>query len=300
MNPCEDQSANILLYLDNQLKDRSLEDFLVHMRSCAACRAQLEEEIDLSRLLHQSRPLYSAPEALRAHVIAIAAEHTDGFNRARNWVFPRGWQILAEWWRGSVPKNPPFRALMATVTIAAIGLAVIPGVVRQARATGYIETALATHRSFLNGNLPLEVRSGSPEAATEWFVGKVPFHFQLPASHPAPGDKPNYRMAGVSDVNYKGSRAAFVAYERQNQESQKKIISLLVASSEFADVAGGTEVKAGRLIFHYRTTAEFRVVTWASHGQSYALVAPLSVPERESCLVCHQDMADRSTFGRRQ
>jgi hypothetical protein len=147
---------------------------------------------------------------------------------------------------------------MATVTIAAIGLAVIPGLVRQARATGYVETAVATHRSYLNGNLPLEVRSGSPEAATEWFAGKVPFHFQLPASHPAPDNKPDYRIAGISDVNYKGSHAAFVAYERQNQESQKEIISLLVVSSESADVAGGTEVKAGRLIFHYRTTAELQ------------------------------------------
>jgi anti-sigma factor RsiW len=300
MNPCEEQSAKILLYLDSQLKDRSLEDFLVHMRSCADCRAQLEEEIELSRLLHQSRPLYSAPEELRAHVTAIAAAHTDGSNRARTWVFPRGWQILTEWWRASVPKNPQFGAAMATVAIAAIGLAVIPGVVRQARATGYVETAVATHRSYLNGNLPLEVRSGSPEAATEWFAGKVPFHFQLPASHPASEDKPAYRIAGVSDVNYKGSHAAFVAYERQNQERQKETISLLVASSESADVAGGTKVKAGSLIFHYRTTGEFRVVTWVSHGQSYALVAPLSVPERESCLVCHQNMADRSTFGHRQ
>jgi hypothetical protein len=300
MNPCEEQSAKILLYLDKQLKDRSLEDFSVHVRSCPACRALLEEEIELSRLLHQSRPLYSAPEALRARVIAIASEHGDGSDRARDRVPPRRWQILTEWWQASVPKNPHFRALMATVTVAAIGLAFMPGVVRQARATAYVNTAVATHVGYLNGNLPLDVRSGSPEAATAWFAGKVPFHFQLPAAHPAPDNKPDFRIAGVSDVNYKGSHAAFVAYESQNQERQKEIISLLVASSESADVAGGTEVQAGSLVFHYRSTAEFRVITWASHGQSYALVAPLSAPARESCLVCHQNMADRSMFGHRQ
>jgi hypothetical protein len=293
MNSCEEQSAKILLYLDKQLKDRSLEDFSVHMRSCPTCRAQLEEEIELSRLLHQSRPLYSAPETLRAQVIAIASEH--GARSA-----PRRWQILTEWWQASVPKSPHFRALMATVTVAAIGLALMPGVVRQARATAYVNTAVATHVGYLNGNLARDVRSGTPEAATAWFAGKVPFHFQLPTGHPAPDSEADYRIAGVSDVTYKGSHAAFVAYERQNQERQKEIISLLVASSESADVAGGTEVQAGSLVFHYRSTAEYRVTTWVSHGQSYALVAPLSVPAGDSCLVCHQNMADRSKFGHRQ
>jgi anti-sigma factor RsiW len=296
MNPCEKQSAKILLYLDKQLKDRSLEDFSAHVRSCAACQARLEEEIELSRLLHQSRPLYSAPEALRARVVAMAWEHGDGSDRARDRVPPRRWQILTEWWHASVPKNPYLRALTATVTVGAIGLAFAPGVMRQAHATAYVNAAVATHAGYLEGKLPLDVSSGTPERASAWFAGKVPFHFQLPTAHAAPDNKPDYRIVGVSDVNYKGSRAAFVAYERQNQESQKETVSLLVASSESADVAGGTEVQAGSLVFHYRDTAEFRVITWVSHGQSYALVAPLSVPARESCLVCHQNMADRGTF----
>ena len=300
MNPCEEQSAKILLYLDKQLKDRSLEDFLVHMRGCAACRAQLEEETELSRLLHESRPLYSAPDTLRAHVIAIAAEHADGSDSARESVPRRRWQTIVKWWEASVPKSTHFRAAMATATIAAAGLALIPGVVRQARATAYIDAAVKTHVSYLNGNLQHELRFDTPEAATAWFAGKVPFHFQLPASHPALDNAPDYRIAGVSNVNYKGSHAAFVAYARQDHERQKEMVSLLVASSDSADVAGGTGVKAGRLIFHYRSTGGFRVVTWASRGQSYALVAPLAVPAQESCLVCHQNMADRSKFGQRQ
>jgi anti-sigma factor RsiW len=173
MNPCEEQSAKILLYLDKQLKDRSLEDFSIHLRNCAACRALLEEEIELSRLLHQSRPLYSAPETLRARVIAIAAER----GRPRERVPPHGWQILTEWLRATVPKNAYIRALTATVTVAAIGLALAPGVMRQAHATAYVNTAVATHVGYLEGNLPVDVRSSTPEAATGWFAGRVPFHF---------------------------------------------------------------------------------------------------------------------------
>jgi hypothetical protein len=42
-----------------------------HLQTCANCKARLEEEQDLSRLLKRSRPLYSAPRQLCARVSAI-------------------------------------------------------------------------------------------------------------------------------------------------------------------------------------------------------------------------------------
>jgi hypothetical protein len=50
------------------------------------------------------------------------------------------------------------------------------------------------------------------------------------------------------------------------------------------------------LIFHFRTENGFKVITWSTHGLSYALVSNVSGSARESCLVCHQDMADRLNF----
>jgi ribose 1,5-bisphosphokinase PhnN len=73
-------------------------------------------------------------------------------------------------------------------------------------------------------------------------------------------------------------------------------ISLLVASSKAAPVAGGDEVHFGDLTFHYRTENGFKVITWSNHGLSYALVSSVSGSARDSCLVCHQNMADRQTF----
>jgi anti-sigma factor RsiW len=206
----------------------------------------------------------------------------------------RAWRMVTQWWRDHARGNFHRKALLATVPILAIGLAFVPGVVRQARATAYVDAAVATHRSCLNGDLPLEVRSDSPQEVTEWFAGKLPFHFQLPASRPGIGGKPDYRITGASTVHYNGGPAALVTYERQNVK-----VSLLAASAELAVVSGGLEVQAGRLIFHYWTRQELRVVTWSSHGVSYALVAPSSSSAPESCLVCHQDMADRRSFEHR-
>jgi hypothetical protein len=162
---------------------------------------------------------------------------------------------------------------------------------RNVQAASYVDTAVATHRNYLSGNLPFGLQSNSPEIVTAWFAGKVPFDFRLPAAHSAPEKNPAYRLTGATLVNFKGSPAALVTYERQNDK-----ISLLLDSSKSAPVAGGDEVRFGKLTFHYRDVAGFRVITWSNHGLSYALVSSVSGPARASCLVCHQNMADSNQF----
>jgi mycothiol system anti-sigma-R factor len=69
MKDCGDYSATIELYLDKELSGRDLEEFRAHLQECQVCQAELEAAEELSNLLHRSRPLYSAPDALRAEVI---------------------------------------------------------------------------------------------------------------------------------------------------------------------------------------------------------------------------------------
>ena len=60
-----------LCFLDNGLKGRELEDFCEHLASCTDCRFHLEAERATSQTLHRFRPLYSAPTALRARLLAL-------------------------------------------------------------------------------------------------------------------------------------------------------------------------------------------------------------------------------------
>ncbi|HEY1468208.1 MAG TPA: hypothetical protein VGF61_04145 [Candidatus Acidoferrum sp.] len=148
---------------------------------------------------------------------------------------------------------------------------------------------MATHRSYVDGRLPLGLHSNSPEQVTAWFSRRVPFPFRLPKAQVTPDGLPAYQLAGASLVQYRGKPAALVTYQKQNEK-----ISLLVASADSAVVAGGEEVRSGNLTFHYRTAEGLNVVTWTTHGQSYALVSSVSGPARESCMVCHQSMADHN------
>jgi predicted anti-sigma-YlaC factor YlaD len=82
MDPCNVDCVTILRYLANELSGPLLEEFSAHLKNCTECRAHLENEQRLSRLLLRVRPLYSAPEALRTRVSAMFAGHS-GPNRAQ-------------------------------------------------------------------------------------------------------------------------------------------------------------------------------------------------------------------------
>jgi hypothetical protein len=182
-------------------------------------------------------------------------------------------------------------ALAAMILVVVLGLTFVPRVVRQAEAATFIDTAGTTHRAYHENQLPLEIRSGSPEAVTAWFAGKVPFQFRLPSSEAPPGGHPAYTLTGARLVKFKNENAALVTYQMKAET-----ISLLIASDKSAVAAGGDEIRSGKLTFHYNTRAELNVITWSTHGITYALVSSIHGSAQHSCLVCHQNMADQNVF----
>jgi anti-sigma factor RsiW len=289
MTPCDEYHVEILRYLDNDLQGQELDDLRSHLKTCADCRANVEAEQALSHLLHRSRPLYSAPAALHSRVSAAVVQHYE--SPAQRGFYEGMLQILRRGLVDPVRRALRVRVLALVLLLLAFLFVFVPNVARQVRAASYVETAVAAHRSYLDGDRPLEFRSSSPQLVTAWFANKVPFPFRLPNAQSTPNITPAYRLTGAGLVNYRGNKVALVTYEKQGGK-----ISLLVASSKAAPVAGGDEVRFGDLIFHYRTDNGFKVITWSNHGLSYALVSSVSGSARESCMVCHQNMIDRHSF----
>ena len=292
MTTCDKHRADIVRYLNNELSEKRLTRFLAHLNTCADCRTELEEEEALSDVLRQSRPLYSAPAELRERIsILYQQTKTDSPPDPVH----RSPKHFAERFFLGFPQPARRLAVLATVALAiTVGLLIAPRTIREVRAASYVTTAVATHRSYLTGHLPLEIRSSSPELVSMWLSDKLSFPFRLPDSRSKEGSNPSYRLVGARLVDCKGRQAALLAYE----EAHKDAISLLVADSRLAVVAGGDEVRSGDLVFHYRNESGFRVITWSTHGLSYALVSSVTGPPGASCLVCHQDMADHDHFGR--
>jgi anti-sigma factor RsiW len=292
MNTDDERIHNVSLYLDNELKDRELEDFRAHLADCADCKSQLEEEQALADVLHRSRPLYRASEELRARV--MAAQHVSASEDTPERLYGRVLRLLKQSKGGSEFTAFPWRAVATIAFVFVLAMVFVPTIARRARAASYVDTALTTHRSYLDGKLPLEINSESPEDVTAWFAGKVPFDFRLPTSQLLPNDQPAYRQVGARLVSYGNSYAALVTFAMKNDQ-----ISLLVASSKSAEAYGGEEITSRGLTFHYQTKAGFNVITWTTHGLTYALVSSLHTSASRSCLVCHQNMADKGEFRER-
>jgi anti-sigma factor (TIGR02949 family) len=291
MSCCDEYAVKLLRYLESSLRGSDLQEFRAHVELCVNCRARLDAEQRLSQLLQRSRPLYLAPVTLRARVAEAAARHS-ATTQTRGGRYERFLQMVKR--RSSVPVRHILNARILTPTLVttALVLLFVPNAVRQARASSYVETAVTFHRSYVIGNLRPGLCSSSPELVTAWFADKVPFHFRLPSAEPVPYGKSAYRLTGAGLAKYQGAPVALVTYEKEGEK-----ISLLVASSESAVVAGGDELHFGSLMFHYRTDHGFKVITWSNHGLSYALVSSITGSARESCLVCHQNMADHRSFG---
>jgi mycothiol system anti-sigma-R factor len=295
MKNCGDFGSTIQLYLDKELSGRDLEAFRAHLEDCEACRTELEAEEELSGLLHRSRPLYSAPDALRGRVAQLIAGPLPSTSYAPVRLRQRILKVLGQPLQSASRGAHNWPALVAAILLVAAGLLPVPGLLRQARANSFIEAAVAAHRSSLNGGLPLEIKSESPSVVTAWFAGKVPFNFRLPSAAEESGHEQVYRLTGGRLVNYKDGYAALVSYQMQQQT-----ISLLVASSKSAVTAGGEEMSSGGIVFHYSKQASFTVITWSTRGLTYALVSSLPGSGRQSCMVCHQNMANGDQFSDHQ
>jgi anti-sigma factor RsiW len=289
MNRCDEYATKTLRYLDDDLKGQELEDFLSHLKVCASCQEYLEAEKKLSATLHQARPLYSAPAALRDRVAAATMQAAS--HGAQNSSLWRAFRLQGKPMSGTLPRFANWRVLAPAAIAVVLCLAVVPNVERRVQAASYVDTAIATHRTYVNGSLHPQLKSSSPEEVTAWFTGKVPFEFRLPTADSTSVGTPAYWLTGASLVRYKGNLAALVTYQ-----TEKEKISLLVDSTRFAAIAGGDEIRLGNLTFHYFNSAGFKVITWANHGLSYALVSSVSGSAGASCLVCHQSMADHGNF----
>jgi anti-sigma factor RsiW len=289
MSHCDERSTDILLYLDNALTGQRFEDFCAHLAGCSNCRERLQEELALTSVLRKTRPLYLAPQALRARVAATVAQEEPTGSPLSGRSRETHTHNLTRWLRNVTRPVFGWKLLVAVTLVLIVSLVFIPAAVQSIRANDFVEAATEIHRSYLDGNLPLQCRSRSPEVVTNWFAGKTPFHFQLPISESMPEGKALYWLTGARLVSYKGNTAGLVTYETSTEK-----ISLLVASSKSVAVAGGEELRSGGLTFHYRSEANFEVITWTNHGLAYALVASVTGSPQHSCLVCHQNMADQS------
>jgi anti-sigma factor RsiW len=293
MDACTDIRARLGLYLDEELEGGERATFEAHLRTCEACSAILKNERAFIDAVRRASPLYLASDSLRARVERLVSEAPKAV------VAPASLRqrIRANLSEFSTKHHAP--RLRWSVVVAAIMILVLPAMVwlvlrhdktqpGTAGPSNFALMAADTHLRHTRGQLPLEISTSGPEQISEWFANKVSFSVKLPNYQDASGQEKLYQLEGARLVGYKEDYAAYVAYQMRTRP-----ISLVITSAAIAQPAGGEEIKAKGLTFHYDAIQGLKVITWSDRGLTYALVSDLDERGQESCVVCHQGTKDQ-------
>ena len=292
---CQDIRGRLEFYLDDELQGNERVEFESHLNNCETCRTLLENERRFLALIRQSRPLHRASPELRARVESLVntsqpapippAHLRDRIQRSLS-------QLSVS------PRSFTFRLVAAGASI--VTLLIVVGVWRGTRErrdlhfAGPSEFALMaadTHLRHLRGQLPLEIVSAAPQQISSWFENKLSFSVKLPNYQESSGQEKLYELEGARLVGYKNDYAAYVSYQMRQRP-----ISLVITSSLVAKPAGGQEVAAKGLTFHYDSINGLKVITWSDRGLTYALVSDLEERGQQSCVVCHHGTKDQDAI----
>jgi anti-sigma factor RsiW len=256
-------SDQIALYLDGELQESERIAVERHIKLCSDCRAALEAERDLVAAIRKSRPGNRAPQRLRQDVERLLAQS----GRPRT---GRSYRV-------------PIAACAVLVVALAAAWFTVGGTFRAARSP-LVDMAVRTHLRYLEGQLPLELFSRSPEKISAWFAGKLRFNLRLPDYPQRSAEPKPYQVEGARLVGFADEYAAYVVYRLNGRP-----ISLIVTSETAATPSGGEEIPWEGLRFHFQTVSGWKVLTWSDNGLTYALVSDLEERGQASCGVCHQD-----------
>jgi anti-sigma factor RsiW len=280
------------LYLDDELQGDERVDFENHLDNCEQCASILKNERRFLDVIREARPLYESSAELRArvrHLLGDSAPAPAAPDRLRRRIRRSLEQVTQ-----TRPKVLSVRAVLvgsASILLLIAGMFLINKERPLARITRPSEFALMaaeTHLRHLRGQLPLEINTATPQQISAWFHDKLPFAVQLPNYQELSGQKKLYELEGARLVGFNNDYAAYVAYRMSERP-----ISLVITSDRVAIPAGGEEIQAKGLTFHYNSIDGLKVITWSDRGLTYALVSDLEERGQQSCVVCHHGNKDQ-------
>lgn len=267
MMDCAQVRESVHRYLDSELQDYEVTDLESHLLDCAACRQAHQRWQEVVDAIRGAEQVYRPSEASAQKAAALLAEAA---GREQRWQFAR---------------------------IAALLLLMAGGA--GAWLTGWLGHegesfrvyAAESHLRYARGRLSLDAQSGDPKVLTTWLEQTLPFHLEVPA-YPAaePGDNA-YELVGARLLRHQDEDVAFLSYKMKDQP-----VSLLVASAQGREPAGGQLYRSGDLDFHFYSVDGLKLIGWIDKGLSYVIVSNIDAEGAESCVVCHGQGGERQKF----
>jgi len=206
---CAETKKYLDAFVDGELEAGLILEVESHVDGCASCAALVGLKRRIKAELFAIGTRTTAPEGLRLRIGSLPAKRN---NR----------RLLA------AAVSVPLAAAAALLLVLNVGRAPAPA---DEPLSAVVNDVVERHAR----DLPLEVRSADPAAATTWFQGKVDF----------PVRAPQLKLAGASFQgarlsNVQSAQAAHMAYTVDGHR-----VTLMIFPVEHLQIQGGTVVRAG-------------------------------------------------------
>ena len=145
---CEHVERDLDAYLDRELDAESAMDVRGHLSECAACRRRVAEREALGRLV-RAAPYYSAPDRLRARVLAQTTR-SRSVRRVLTWA-------------------------AAAVLVVSVGGGMSLWRSAVTRGDAIADEVVDSHVRSLMANHLFDVQSTDQHTVKPWFLGKLDF-----------------------------------------------------------------------------------------------------------------------------
>ncbi len=229
-----------------------------HIAGCQECASYFASERSFDMLLEESFVPSAIPPHLRERVLSSLAESHDNLSSRHHRLFPQ--------WRALPASCGHLRSAAVVLSFCAIlaGLVIFGSKTHSVSgaSSAWVEALVADHIEYLPKPHPEEIVSSSVSEIQEWFIGKLPFLFALPALD-------NASLLGGRLCFLRGERSALLFYRLKGVP-----VSLFVLSDEkkpFGDIAPLTQNKE----FHWSSMQGVNLLSWVHDGVAYALVSSL-------------------------
>ncbi len=233
---CEQWRGKLDQYVDGELAPAEVQALATHLRTCAACGAEVLDRVHIKRAIHTAGRRYEPSPEFRARIAqSLRTEPRRGFT--------------ARWKLVLVP--------VLTLLIAAFWLNSYLGRERANRRRIYSELA-DLHVATLASATPVDVLSSDRHTVKPWFQGRIPFTFNLP------------ELAG-SEFTLLGGRVAYlqqVPGAHLIYQIRKHEISVFIFP------AGAEEIEM--LPSGAANAASFNSETWSQNGLRYFVIGDSS------------------------
>ena len=145
---CEVVERDLDAYLDRELDAESSAGVREHVRTCAGCRRQIAQREALARLV-RSAPYYSAPDRLRARILAQSTRSAS-VQRVLTWA-------------------------AAAVLVLSVGAGMTLWRPASSRGNVIADEMVSDHVRSLMANHLFDVQSTDQHTVKPWFLGKLDF-----------------------------------------------------------------------------------------------------------------------------